>query len=79
MFLEPTEVDVEVVGWGKELAEGAVLGELREGVDVFRKALARRLAASSGIRYANAFPSKTHPRFLRRMSAASLAVGPPRM
>lgn len=40
MLLEPTEVDVEVVERGEEFAEGTVFSELREGVDIFREALA---------------------------------------
>lgn len=59
----------------EERAEGGTGGHLREGVDIFREALARRLAAPSGVRCANGFPPKTHPRFLQRISVATFAVG----
>ena len=58
----------------EERAEGGTGGHLREGVDIFREALARRLAAPSGVRCANGFPPKTHPRFLQRISVAEFAV-----
>lgn len=51
MLLEPTEVDVELVERSKEFAEGAVLGELREGVDVLREALAAVAEFSIGTRH----------------------------
>lgn len=40
MLFKSTEVDIEVVERGEEFAEGTVFSELREGVDIFRKALA---------------------------------------
>ena len=40
MLFKSTEVNVEFVERSTEFAEGAVLGELREGVDVLREALA---------------------------------------
>ena len=40
MLFKSTEVNVEFVERSTEFAEGAVLGELREGIDVFREALA---------------------------------------
>ena len=40
MLFKSTEVDVELVERGEELAEGGVFGEFREGVHVLREALA---------------------------------------
>ena len=40
MFLEPSEVDIEFVERREERAEGGTGGHLREGVDIFREALA---------------------------------------
>ncbi len=51
MLLEPTEVNIEFVERGEEFAEGAVFGELREGIDVFRKALAAVAEFSIGTRH----------------------------
>lgn len=75
MLLEPTEVNIEFVERGEEFAEGAVFGELREGIDVFRKALTRRLSVPLGVRVANGYPPKTLTRFLRRISITTLAIG----
>lgn len=75
MLFKPTEVDVEVVERGEELAERAIFGKFRKGVDVFREALARRLSAPLGVRVANGYPPKTLTRFLRRISITTLAIG----
>ena len=41
-------MDVEVVERGEEFAEGTVFSELREGVDIFREALATVAALAVG-------------------------------
>ena len=48
MLLESSEMNIQFVKGGEELAEGAVLGELREGVDVFREALTAIAALAVG-------------------------------
>ena len=51
MLFETTEMDVELVERGEELAEGGTFGELGEGVDVLREALAAVAELAVGPRH----------------------------
>ena len=48
MLFEPTEVNIEFVKRGQELAKRAILSELCKGIDILREALAAVAALSVG-------------------------------